>query len=510
VKFQYQQYLLLLLIIPLLAGLYFYVLAKKKKIQTKIGDKHLVNQLTANYSVKNAGIKFILFVAAIAAGIAALANLRRPLGSEKVNRNGIDIMIALDVSRSMLAQDVKPTRLDRAKQALSKLIDKLSNDRIGIVIFAGKAYLQMPLTGDHGAAKMYLSSASPDAVPTQGTVIGDALKMCFASFTTKEKKYKSVILISDGEDHDEGALQTAGQMADEGVVINTIGIGSPDGAPIIDAVTNEAKKDEDGNTVISKLNEDELKKIAEKGKGIYQLFTNSDEVAAKIDTQLAGMGSRTITEDSLVSYETFYQYFLIAAIIFLLVEFFLSEKKRRLKLAGYLLPAAVFFSSAVHAQTENKLIKKGNDAYNKKEFENAANNYNAAVKKNPLNATAQFNLGNALYKTYKTDDAVAAFDKAAGNTKEKESKANAFYNKGVVLQNAKKLPECIDAYKNALKLNPADEDARQNLQKALLQQKQQQQKENKRRSLKKMKSKRKNKNQKTKKKIISQNHSPLK
>jgi Ca-activated chloride channel family protein len=203
-------------------------------------------------------------------------------------------MIALDVSKSMLAQDVKPNRLERAKQALGKLIDKLSNDRVGIVVFAGRAYLQMPLTGDHGAAKMYLGSASTDIVPTQGTVISDALKMCYASFNTKEKKYKAVILISDGEDHDEGAFKIAQQMTEDGIVINTVGIGSPQGSTIIDELTNQEKKDVNGNTVITKLNEDELKSIAEKGNGSYQLFTNADELVSKLDAQLASMDQRTV------------------------------------------------------------------------------------------------------------------------------------------------------------------------------------------------------------------------
>jgi len=319
-KFQHNEYLLALAAIPILLLLYFFALRWKKKTIKKIGDEQLVKEMIKNYSPQRFAIKFILIVTAFVAAAFALANLRTPHGSEKVSRNGIDIMIALDVSKSMLAQDVKPTRLERAKQAIGKLIDKLSNDRIGIVVFAGKAYLQMPLTGDHGAAKMYLASATPDIVPTQGTVIGDALKMCYGSFNTKEKKYKSVILISDGEDHDEEAAKIAGQMAAEGVIINTIGIGSPEGAQIIDPATNEAKKDNEGNTVITKLNEAELKTIAEKGNGIYQLYSNTDDVVAQLDAQLGNMDQRTVTEDSLVNYESFYQYFLLLALLLLVIE----------------------------------------------------------------------------------------------------------------------------------------------------------------------------------------------
>lgn len=488
-NFQHIEYLIALAVIPLLLLLYFFVLNWKKRTIQKIGDANLVKEMIKNYAPQKFALKFVLVLLAITSGVFALANLRSPKGMEQVSRNGIDVMIALDVSKSMLAQDIKPNRLERAKQAVSKLIDKLSNDRIGIVVFAGRAYLQMPLTGDHGAAKMYLSSASTDIVPTQGTVISDALKMCNASFNSKEKKYKAVVLISDGEDHDEGALKIAGQMADEGIVINTVGIGSPQGSTIIDETTNQEKLDAAGNTVITKLNEEELMKIAEKGKGSYQLFTNTDELVSKLDAELAGMDQRTVTEDSLVNYKHFFPYFLMLALILLIAELFISERKTisNLKMSGISkkIPAALFFIAvlllpvASHAQNEKALIKKGNDAYEKKEYNNAITQYQQAIAKNPANPAANYNLGNALYKNKKTDEAVQAYDEAAAKAVSKIDRAKAFYNKGVVLQNNKKIPECIEAYKNALKLNPQDEDARQNLQKALQQQKEQQKQEDK-------------------------------
>jgi tetratricopeptide (TPR) repeat protein len=484
-SFQYIEFLFALAAIPVLVLLFILVLYWKKKTIKKIGDARLVKEMIKNYSAQRFALKFVLIIAAFAAGVFALANLRTPRGSEKVSRNGIDVMIAIDVSKSMLAQDVKPTRLDRAKQALGKLIDKLSNDRIGIVVFAGKAYLQMPLTGDHGAAKMYLNSATPDIVPTQGTVISEALKMCYASFNTKEKKYKSIILISDGEDHDEEATKIAEQMAGEGVVINTIGIGSPDGSTIFDPATGETKKDNEGNVVITKLNEVELIQIAEKGNGIYQLYNSTDEVVERLDAQLNTMDQRTVTEDSLVNYESFFQYFLLLSLLLLIIEMLISErvnnkrKKMSVKLAVLLPVAICLLPIATSAQDDKKIIKKGNDAYTKNEFEKAATEYQKVTAKTPANATAQYNLGNALYKSNKADEAVSAYDNATGNLKAKDEKGKAFYNKGVVLQNNKKILECIAAYKNALKLNPQDDDARQNLQKALQQQKQQEQKDKK-------------------------------
>jgi Ca-activated chloride channel family protein len=489
-SFQHIEYFIVLAAIPLLLVLYFFVLNWKKRTIKKIGDENLVREMIKNYSPQRFALKFVLILVVFTLGVFALANLRTPKGVEQVNRNGIDIMIALDVSKSMLAQDIKPNRLERAKQALSKLIDKLGNDRVGIVVFAGRAYLQMPLTGDHGAAKMYLSSASTEIVPTQGTVISDALKMCQTSFNAKEKKYKAIVLISDGEDHDEDALKIAEQMAEEGIVINTVGIGSSQGSTIIDELTNQEKQDANGNTVITRLNEEELIKIAEKGNGSYQLFTNADDLVSKLDAELAGMDQRTVTEDSLVNYKNYFPYFLMLALVLLVIELFVSERKavgslqlavgKSLRKKATALPVALcLLPIALNAQNDKALIKKGNEAYEKMEYDNAITNYQLASEKNPANPTAQYNLGNALYKNKKTDEAVQAYENALSNSTSNTDKAKAFYNKGVVLQNNKKLPECIEAYKNALKLDPQDEDARQNLQKALQQQRQEQKKEDK-------------------------------
>ena len=484
-QFQHIEYLLALAVVPLLMALYFFVIKWKKDTAAKIGDPMLVKQLVEDYSPFKFSMKFFMFLTAFAIAVIAWANPRLPQGSTKVNRSGIDVMIALDVSRSMLAQDIKPDRLQRAKQVLAKLIDRLDDDRIGIVVFAGRAYLQMPLTTDHAAAKMYLSSVSPEAVPTQGTVISDALKMSFSAFSSKEKKYKSIVLISDGEDHDEGAVTYAKSLADEGVMINTIGIGSPDGATIMDPETNEIKKDEAGNPVISKLNETELKNIAENGNGIYQYFTNSDEVVRNIEAQLKTMGQRPITESSLINYRNLFPWFLGLALLLLILEFFISElkplnrKPSPVKTTNpnpfVLAFLIVLVPAGLLAQKGNKEVKKGNEAYKNSRYEIAIENYKKAISKNAENLPAQYNLGNALYKNTRIEDALAAYDVAIQQSKLPLEKSGAFYNKGVVLQNNKKLPECIEAYKDALRLNPADEDARLNLQKALLQQKQQQQ-----------------------------------
>lgn len=482
--FQYIELLFLLLLVPLLTVLFYFSIKKKRVIAKKIGDPELIKQLTSGYQPRAYFIKFLLVTFSLGLLVIVLANLRKAAGEQKVSRDGIDVMIALDVSKSMLAQDIKPNRLERAKQVLSRLVDKMENDRIGIVIFAGKAYLQMPLTGDHAAAKMYLSSANTESVPTQGTVISDALRICNASFNSKEKKYKAVVLISDGEDHDEKAVKTAEDMAALGVAIYTVGIGSPQGAQLMDETTNELKRDGEGNVVISKLNETVLRSIAAKGNGEYLLFNNTDAVVSAITSQLASMDQRNVTDDSLVNYESYFQYFLALAFFLLAIELLVSERKRlknKMKLSFTILLLLSGLTGMAQEQNINHMAitKKGNDAYKNKDFIKAADNYNESISKNPENPIARYNLGNALYKADKKEDAAKAYDVAIQQLTDPAEKANAYYNKGVVLQNSKKLPECIEAYKNALKLAPDNDDARQNLQKALVQQKQEQQKKEK-------------------------------
>ena len=482
-RFQHTEYLWLLALAPALAGLFAYAIYRKKKAAKQLGDPVLVQLLSRNYNPRAYLAKFILIAVAIGLFVVTIANLRSPVGSEKVSRSGIDVMIALDVSKSMLARDIKPTRLDRARQVLSRLVDRLTNDRVGIVVFAGKAYLQMPLTADHAAAKMYLSAASTESVPTQGTVIGSALKMCYSSFNTQEKKYKAIVLVSDGEDHDEEAVRLAKQMSQEGVVIYTVGIGSPQGVTLLDETTNQPKTDAQGNPVISRLNEEELRQIAQEANGQYILFQNTDAVVDVITKQLAGMDQRNVSDDSLINYKSWFQYFLLATLLLLLAESFISENRRlkRVAMKPLVTILFIFLGLQAGAQTNNEQenIKQGNDLYKKGDYDKASEKYKAVADKNPENATASFNNGNALYRSGKKEEALDAYDNSLKNLKTPAEKSNAYYNKGVVLQNDKKLEACIDAYKQSLKLDPTNEDARQNLQKALQQQKQEQQQKQK-------------------------------
>lgn len=293
-----------------------------------MGDYKLVKVLTAAYSPVKFAIQFILLCVVFALGILAVMNPRKPGTADKTNRKGIDVAIALDVSKSMLASDLQPSRLERARQFIGKLMNEMPDDRIALVLFAGKAYLQMPLTVDFGAAKMFVASAGPDAVPQQGTVISEALTMSAKVFNPAEKRFKTVLLISDGEDHDEEAVQTAAGLAEEGVMINTIGIGSPDGTTIPDAVTGDVKKDMSGNIIISKLNEQILKDIAAKTNGVYVKLEASDDAVKEIKSQLSQIESKAFSDVSQMNFTTYYMWLVLGMFILLIVEFFIPEKKK--------------------------------------------------------------------------------------------------------------------------------------------------------------------------------------
>jgi Ca-activated chloride channel family protein len=469
--------------LPVLLFLLWLLLRWKKKTTARIGDPTLVSRLIESFSSTRFMIKATLVLVAFFVVVLGAANPQKPGSMENVQRKGVDVMLVLDVSKSMLARDIKPTRLEKAKQFLLRLTDQLPNDRIGLVLFAGRAYLQMPLTSDHGAARMYIQDASPDAVPTQGTVIAEALTMANAAFNTKERKYKSIVLVSDGEDHDPDAAKVAKQLAQDGVLINTVGIGSPDGSPIEDPITGELKKDQEGHTVMSKLNEAELQLLATETNGTYLRLDNIEDALITMTQQLDTAEKKSMNDSEFIDYKSYFQWLLAAALLLLLAEFFLTERRRG-KLAGAAAPARILLiltcglvaTLAGSAQSGNALIRSGNRYYKKKQLDQSVQQYQAAVNKAPDNAAANYNLGNAQFRKNDFDAAAKSFDASVTHSStDKPMQEKGFYNKGVAMAKQKKLRESIDAWKSALKLDPADSDARENLEKALLELKKQQQ-----------------------------------
>ena len=288
----------------------------------------LVKSLYRNHSNIKTFFKFFLLSLAFAIGCVVLANPRKPDESSAEARKGIDLVVALDVSNSMLATDINPNRLSRAKQFVSKLIDNLKDDRVGLVVFAGNAYLQMPLTFDQSATRMYVSAANPAAITAQGTSISDALQKANIAFGEQSERFRSVILITDGETHDDNALTLAQELAGRGVMINTVGIGSIEGATIMDTTTHLPKKDAAGQTIVSQLNEPLLQQIAGTTRGTYVHLQSSDEAVKQVLGQYADIEKKALGDTSLYNYETFYMWLAIPMLLFLLIEIFLPDRKK--------------------------------------------------------------------------------------------------------------------------------------------------------------------------------------
>lgn len=276
--------------------------------------------------------KFILFCLAFIFLILGLANPQIGSKLEEVKREGVDIIIALDVSNSMLAEDLSPNRLERAKRAIEQLVDKLHNDRIGIIVFGGQAYTQLPITTDYAAAKLFLSTTSTDLIPTQGTAIGAAISLAMESFDFKNNSGKTIVIITDGEDHEGDVMEEIKSATEKQVVIHTIGMGSSQGAPIPIYKQGRQlgfKKDKEGNSVVTKLNEEMLAQIASTGNGIYVRASNAESglniILDKINKmQKAEFGTKIYTD-----YEDRFQYFIAISLFFLLVEFMVSERKSK-------------------------------------------------------------------------------------------------------------------------------------------------------------------------------------
>ncbi len=330
-QFQHINYLYALAVLPLLIVLFMSVIYWRKRKLQKLGSERLFADQIQGYIAGRNTFKFILMSIALFTIIIGWANLRMGDKSEKSERKGVDVVIALDVSKSMLAKDIQPDRLTRARQLIMRLTDKMKNDRVALIVFAGKAYMQVPLTIDYSSVKMILQNVSPDIVPTQGTVISDAINMGMESFARNERKFKSLIVISDGEDHDEKAIEAARLAAEEGVIIHTVGVGSPQGSTLYDPETKSVKLDENGTPVVSKLNEEALRSISSAGRGTYSMLQNTDEVAERLNTSLESMEQKNLGSMMFTDFTSYFQYFLLAGFLLLLIEWLLPGAKRKNK-----------------------------------------------------------------------------------------------------------------------------------------------------------------------------------
>jgi Ca-activated chloride channel family protein len=323
----------LLAVIPLLLIFFWLVLRMKSRALKRFGNLDLIKKLSLSFSPKKQRWKIVLLLLAVSFLLFSLA--RPQLGTELtlMKREGVDIVIALDCSHSMLAQDFKPSRLEKAKQEMKGLIARMRGDRVGLVAFAGVAFIQCPLTLDYSAAGMFLDIMDENLIPQPGTAVGDAIRTSTEAFNQKERKYKVLILLTDGEDHGSEPLEAAEEAAAEGIVIYTIGIGSVQGEPV--PVLNKRgmvtgyKKDREGSVVVSKLDETTLQKIALTTGGKYYHATSGEMELEKIYSEISKMEKKELEGKLMTQYEDRYQIFLFLAVVCLTIEFLLSERRGR-------------------------------------------------------------------------------------------------------------------------------------------------------------------------------------
>ncbi len=323
------QYLWALILVPVFIIIYIVNIKLKKKSLAKFGDNQVIKGLMPLVSKRRPLFKFILMI--IALSLIIIAAARPQFGSKlkEVKAEGVEIIIALDVSNSMLAKDIRPNRLEKAKRAISRLLDNLRNDKIGLIVFAGDAYTQVPITTDYTATKMFLSSINTDFVPKQGTAISEAIELATKSFSPDNEQKKVLIILTDGENHEDNPVQAARDAKEKGILVYTIGMGLNKGVPIPIKGRSDYRKDNNGNVIITKLDEATLVKVAQAGGGIY-IRANAAKVGLSNLYKEIDKLDKTELETLVYSeYEDHFQYFIGIALFLLLIEFIVLERKNK-------------------------------------------------------------------------------------------------------------------------------------------------------------------------------------
>jgi len=459
------------------------MLRRQRQCLRKFGNPELVRQLMPDVSRFRPLVKFWLLLGALALLIVVLA---RPQFGNKIShekRTGIETIICMDISNSMLAEDVAPSRLDRAKMMVENLVDHFTNDKIGLIVFAGDAFVQLPITSDYVSAKMFLSSITPEMIATQGTDIAAAINMASHSFTQEENIGKAIIVITDGEDHEGGAMEAAKEAKERGMNTYVLGVGSPNGAPI-PVGNGDYMKDNMGQTVMSALNEQMCRQLADAGSGAYIHVENNSNAQEQLDNELDKLSKKETSSTIYSDFDEQFQAVAIIVLLLLILEVCILEIKNPMlkrislfKRSKKVIAIALLLlvSTGVQAQNDRQMIRQGNKQYRKGNVAEAEVSYRKAVERNERNPQANYNLGNSLMAQRKDSLAITQLEKAAKLETNPQRRAQAYHNMGVICQQHRMFGEAIEAYKEALRNNPTDHETRYNLELCKRQQKEQQQ-----------------------------------
>ena len=483
-RFENPIYLYALAIIPLLALLHYGTNILRSRRLRKYGDPELLKPLMPDVSRWRPEVRFWLLNLALAMMIVCLA---RPQYGTKIDtrtRKGIEAIIALDVSNSMLAEDVTPSRLAKSKMLISNLVDNMVDDKVGLIVFAGEAYTQLPITSDYVSAKMFLDNISPAMISVQGTDVARAIQLATHSFTQQDGVGRAIFVITDGEDNEGGAVEAAKEAQKKGMNVYVLGVGSPEGSPIPVPGSSGYITDNSGNTVVSKLNEDMCREIAQAGGGAYIYVDNSSSAQAALQRHVDKLAKAEMESVLYSEYDEHFRDFAWAALVLLIIDIFIlarmnhilsrfslfrvSDKTAAL-LLFFLLSAVVpsLFSeiSPLRAQQKNDryFVRHGNRLYRDSLFAKAQVDYQKAIEKDASNPTAHYNLGNAFLSQGQPQEAMKNYESAIRLEKDPQRKAQAYHNAGVIFQSQKQFQEAIECYKNALRQNPKDDETRYNL-----------------------------------------------
>ncbi len=328
--FAQHRILLFLFLVPLIPVVYALMRSARKKRIRRFGDEQLVKELMPSWSGAKGWVRVILFTLAFFFFIVGLARPQMGAKLEERTTRGAEVMIALDVSNSMLAQDYSPSRLDRAKLAIARLVDRLKDDRLGLVVFAGRSFVQLPITTDYISAKMFLNTISTESVPVQGTAIGEAISTCIRGFSAQSEKSRVIIVITDGENHEDDPVAAAKDAAEMGIKVYTIGVGSVEGQPI--PMGGELLKDKDGNIVVTRLDETTLRSIAEAGNGAYIHAGNDEFGLNPIIDDIRRLEDEEHTSQVFEAYDEQYMYFFAIALALFVLEMLVGNRKAKKQL----------------------------------------------------------------------------------------------------------------------------------------------------------------------------------
>jgi len=455
------KFLWLLWLIPGLLFFYMWATNKKNLLIEKFVSKDLKDKLLLGFSRTRQRFKIFLILMVITLSVLALIRPKWGFHWEEIKRKGVDIVVALDVSKSMLAEDVSPNRLERAKREIIDLINLLQGDRLGLVAFSGTSFIQSPLTLDYGAVKIFLDDLDTDLIPVPGTAIADAIEKSIKAFDPDDGKSRVIILITDGEDHMNNPLEAAQRANEQKIKIYTVGIGASEGAPIPDQ-GGGFKKDNKGNVVLTQLDETSLQKIALETGGSYVRSVSGDLDLENIYKDI----NKTVEDKELKSgkrkrFEERYQWVLMLAFLLLILEVFISERTNRKILGVFLL--CFLYNHPANALFQSDLIKDGEKNYSKGQYKEAISNFLTKSVENPTNRELKFNLGNSYYKGQNYQEAYNIFNELK-DVSDKKMSQKAYYNLGNTAFRLGKLEEAIEHYHKATTLEPSDEDAKFNLE----------------------------------------------